>query len=74
MRDAISFMSDPAEKTRSEPARTMARISGWDSNSRRAAFSSLMRGVLSALSALRRLSVTACGLVDGVVGYVRRNR
>jgi len=68
VRGAISLISDPAEKARSEPVRTTAWISGWDSNSRRAALSSLIRGVLRALSALRRLSVTACELVCGPCG------
>jgi len=56
---AISLISAPAAKARSEPVRTMADMLEDLSNSRRAALSSVMRGVERALRALGRLSVTA---------------
>ncbi len=58
VRVAISFMSAPAAKARCEPVRMMERMSGEASKARRAALSSVMRGVLRALRALGRLSVT----------------
>ena len=61
VRVAISLMSAPAAKARWEPVRTMERILGEESNSTRAALSSFIKGVLRALRALGRLSVT--GLV-----------
>jgi hypothetical protein len=61
VRGAISLMSAPAAKARSEPVRTMARMVGEDSKARRAVLSSSMSGVQRALRALGRLSVTLRG-------------
>lgn len=52
------MMSAPAAKARAEPVRTMALIELEAWNSRRAWFSSVIRGVESALSAFGRLRVT----------------
>jgi hypothetical protein len=54
----ISLMSAPAAKARSEPVRTIAPVSGEASSFRRASLSSRKRGVLRALRALGRWSVT----------------
>jgi hypothetical protein len=58
LRGAISLMSAPAAKARCEPVSRIARMDGEASNSWSAALSSVMRGVLRALRALGRLSVT----------------
>ena len=54
----ISFMSAPAAKAFCDPVRRIADMVGDLSNSRRAALSSLIRGVERALRALGRLRVT----------------
>lgn len=51
-------MSAPAAKARCEPVSTIDLISGEASKAARAWLSSVMRGVLRALRALGRLSVT----------------
>ena len=58
MRGAISLMSAPAAKARSEPVRTMAWMEGCDSKSRSAVLSSVISEVERALRALGRLRVT----------------
>lgn len=63
VRGAISLMSAPAAKARSEPVSIMAEMEGDLSNSRRASLSSVMRGVDRAFRALGRFSVTSQLLV-----------
>jgi hypothetical protein len=52
------LMSAPAANAFWEPVRRIARTSGEESNAARAWLSSVMRGVLRALRAFGRLSVT----------------
>lgn len=56
-------MSAPAAKARWEPVSMMEEIVGEASKDWRAVLSSVMRGVLRALSALGRLSVTRIVLI-----------
>ena len=73
-RGAISLMSAPAAKARSEPVRRMQRVVGVDWAVVRAVLSSVIRGVERALRALGRWSVTGDGFVLLVREFIWRDR